>query len=136
MKKNITYRKGENMKLFEIRFRHYSQKDSREGILTYLLAQSDEKVYEWIRSEPTLHNDKSIYVGWMYKDDPYEEDEYEEDFKERLIGCCGDMYDDDSEVSDLYYGATQYGWSRICDEFSYDEYLNLKRIGIPTEEFQ
>lgn len=34
------------MKLYEIRFRLYAPKDSKEGILTYLLAESSEKVYE------------------------------------------------------------------------------------------
>ena len=122
------------MKLYEIRFRHYSQKDSKEGILTYLLAESDEKVYEWIRSEPTLNNDESIYVSWMYKDNPEDEDEFEEGFKERIIECCGDMYDDESEVYDLYYGATQYGWGIVNDNIIYEEFLELKRLGISTEE--
>lgn len=122
------------MKLFEIRFRHYSQKDSEEGILTYLLAESDENVYEWIRSEPTLNNDESIYVDWMYKDVPEDEDKFEEGFKERIIECCGDMYDDESEVYDLYYGATQYGWSIVNDNIIYEEFLELKRLGISTEE--
>ena len=58
------------MNLYEIRFRFYAPKDSKEGILTYLLAESSEDVYEWIRSEPKLQNDKHIFVSWMYKDDP------------------------------------------------------------------
>lgn len=117
------------MKLYEIRFRFYAPKDSKEGILTYLLAESDEKVYEWIRSEPN-----GVYVSWMYKDDPEDEEELEEGFKERLIECCGDMYDDEYEVSDLYYGATQYGWKEVNGNITYDEFLELRRLGIPTEE--
>ena len=117
------------MKLYEIRFKFYAPKDSKEGILTYLLAESDEKVYEWISSEP-----EGIFVSWMYKDDPKEEDEFEEGFKERLIECCGDMYDDYSEVSDLYYGATQYGWGVVNENITHEEYMELKRLGIPTEE--
>lgn len=122
------------MKLYEIRFRHYAPKDSQEGVLTYLLAESSEKVYEWLRSEPTLKNEKSIYVTWMYKDDLEDEDEFEEGFKERIIECCGDMYDDESEVRDLYYGATQYGWEEVNGNITYDEFLELRRLGIPTEE--
>lgn len=118
------------MKLYEIRFRFYAPKDSKEGILTYLLAESDEKVYEWIRSEPN-----GIYVSWMYKDN-VEEDEFEEGFKERIIECCGDMYDDDSEVSDLYYGATQYGWKEVNSNITYEEFKELGRLGIPTDEIQ
>lgn len=120
------------MKLYEIRFRHYAPKGSKEGILTYLLAESDEKVYEWIRSEPTLSNGKSIYVSWMYKDslDNDNEDEFEEGFKERLIECSGDMYDDESEVYDLYYGATQYGWKEVNSDITHKEFTELKRLGI------
>jgi hypothetical protein len=117
------------MKLYEIRFRFYAPKDSKEGILTYLLAESDEKIYEWIKSEP-----RGIYVGWMYHDNPEDEDEYEEGFKERIIECCGDMYDDESYVSDTFYGATQYGWGVVNDNITHEEFLELKRLGIPTEE--
>ncbi|HHT97258.1 MAG TPA: hypothetical protein GXZ90_05125 [Clostridiales bacterium] len=121
------------MKLYEIRFRFYAPKDSKEGILTYLLAESSEDVYEWIRSEPKLQNDKHIFVSWMYKDDP-EADEYEKDFKNRIIECCGDMYDDESEVYDLYYGATQYGWKEVSSNVSSNITYELKRLGIPAEE--
>jgi len=117
------------MKLYEINFRHYSQKDSQEGILGYLLAESDEQVYEYLKSEPTLKNEESIYVSWMYKDDP-DDEEYEEDFKERIINCCGDMYDDESEVYDLYYGATQYGWNCINEDISVNDASSLIKLGI------
>ena len=121
------------MNLYEIRFRHYAPKDSKEGILTYLLAESDKKVYEWIRSEPKLKNGKSIYVGWMYKDNPDDEDEFEKGFKERLIECSGDMYDDESEVYDLYYGATQYGWKEVNSDITHKEFTELKRLGVSTD---
>jgi hypothetical protein len=70
----------------------------------------------------------------MYKDNPEDEDEFEEGFKDRIIECCGDMYDDYSEVSDLYYGATQYGWKEVNNNITYEEFAELKRLGIPTEE--
>lgn len=35
------------MNLYEISFKHYAPKGSREGTVCYLLAESDEEVYEW-----------------------------------------------------------------------------------------
>lgn len=119
------------MKLYEIRFRHYAPKDSEEGIKCYYCTDTDEDVYEWLKSEPELKpEEEGIYLNWKYKDNPDNEDEFEEGFKERIIKCCGDMYDEESEVYDLYYGATQYGWQLVNEDFTYDEYLKLKNMGV------
>lgn len=113
------------MNLYAVKFRHYSPKDSKDGILTYLLANSDEDVYNWIRSEP-----ESIYVSWMCYDDP-KNSEYEEGFKERIISCHGDMYDNESDVFDTYYGATQYGWDMVKDNVLYTDVIQAKNsLGI------
>lgn len=123
------------MQLYELLFKHYSPKDSEEGLLGYLLAESDEQVYQFIRSEPTLKNSKSIYVNWMDKDSP-NEDEYDEEFKERIINCCGEMYDDEAEIADLFYGLTHYGWNCINDNISDNQIKELENIGIKVEEFK
>lgn len=112
------------MNLYEIRMRHYAPKDSKEGIICYLLTESNEKVYEWIKSEPKIEGCE-LYNSWMYDDDPNEEG-----FKERIIKCNGDMYDDESEVYDLYYGATQYGWRLIKENISEETVLIIKACGI------
>ncbi len=117
------------MNLYEIRFKHYSPKDSKDGILTYLLANTDEEVYSWIRSEP-----EDICVSWMYYDD-VDDESYDEDFKDRIINCCGDMYDEESEVSDLYYGATQYGWECVKEDISDNCVNSLMWAGIKVHTF-
>jgi len=38
------------MNLYALKFRHYSQKDSIEGIITYLIAESSENIYEWMKN--------------------------------------------------------------------------------------
>lgn len=119
------------MNLYEIRMRHYSPKDSEEGIICFLLTESDEKVYEWIRSEPEINEYESLHNSWMYHDNPeYEDEGYKEGFKERIIKCQGDMYDDESEVYDLYHGATQYGWGLIKENISEEAVLTIKECGI------
>jgi len=117
------------MNLYKILFRHYSPKDSQEGILTYLLAESDEQVYNWFCSKPTLKSDESIYISWMLKGD-----EYKKDFKERIIKCHGDMFDDESEVSDLYYGAIQYGWGLVYKNIKENDIIKLENLNIDIED--
>jgi len=116
-----------DMNLYEIRMRYYAPKDSKEGIICYLLTESDEKVYEWIGSEPEIEGCE-LYNSWMYDYDLDKEDE--EGFKEKIIKCQGDMYDDESEVYDLYHGATQYGWGLIKENISEEAVLTIKECGI------
>ena len=121
------------MNLYEIRFRHYAPKDSKEGILTYLVAENDKRVYDWLRSEPKV-DDFTLYNSWAHKDSP-EDGDYEDGFEERIIECSGDMYDDYSEVDDLYYGATQYGWKLAKENISVDDATIIKELGVKIEVF-
>lgn len=116
------------LNLYEIRFKHYSQKDSEEGICSYLVAQSDIDVYEWIKSDPILRNQQSITTSWIDEEDDSPE------FKERIINCCGEMYDEESEVCDLYYGAIQHGWLLVKENISKDDINHLKEMNISIEE--
>ena len=121
------------MKLYELLFRHYSQKDNEEGIICYLVANSDEEIYEFIKSEPKIPDrtkwERSIFNSWKYKDDK-KDSSYEEDHKTRLIECCGEMFDDYADISDLYYGLTHYGWKCVCEDISEDQIVLLRKCGI------
>lgn len=121
------------MKLYELLFRHYSQKDNKEGIICYLVANSDEEIYEFIKSEPKIHCgtewERDIYNLWKYKDDQ-EDESYEEDHKTRLIECCGEMFDDYADISDLYYGLTHYGWKCVCEDINEDQIKVLQNVGV------
>jgi len=130
------------MNLYEIRFKHYAPKDSEEGMYTYLIANSDEEVYEWLKSKPELKNGKTIFTG--YGDDEKEGKELEifdenynvigtESFKEKMIRLKGDMNDDDVELTDLYYGRTLFGWRLIKEGISEPEINFVENIGISLE---
>ena len=110
------------MNLYCIQFTHYAPKDSESGILGYMVANNDEEVYEFIKSEPEIHENSRYNCYNCYK--YWEEDD--ETFKDRIISCCGDMFDDESEVSDLYYGATQHGWELVYTDIP-DEQIELLR---------
>lgn len=123
----------ERLKLYELNFRHYSQKDSKEGIICYLVAETDEQIYEFLKTEPTIPDGteygRGIYNDWQYKDD-LEDESYDENHRHRLIECCGEMYDDEAEICDLYYGLTHYGWNCVCEDFRETEIDILKSYGI------
>ena len=106
------------MNLYKIMFEHFSQKDSQTGIKCFLLAEDDEQVYEWLKSDPRLGED---WITTCYED--FEEEDEEGNFKERLIACQGEMFDEYYEPTDLYYGAIAYGWEAI-GEWS-EEYLKV-----------
>lgn len=98
--------------LYTINFTFYAQKDNQSGIVTHIIANTDEQIYEWLKSEPKLDETKTPFYGRLYNNYKYREAE-EDEFKQRIIGCQGDMYDEQSEVGDLYYGATQLGWEFV-----------------------
>jgi hypothetical protein len=129
------------MNLYQIMLEHYAPKDSEKGIFTYLVANSDEEVYEWIASEKELSDGRQVFNSWKYKDeeDTFEnyDDDYnvigEETFKERIIRLKGDMNDEDAELDDLYYGRTLLGWEIVKFSITDIEIAVLKGLGISVE---
>lgn len=127
--------------LYKIHFEHYAPKDSEKGIYTYLAAQNDEEVYEWLKSNPTLKNQQQIFN--CYEDS--EEDSYEvfdekfnvvgtETFKERMIRLNGDINDEEEELDDLYYGATLMGWKLVKEEIDEEVLQVIEDSGIAIEK--
>ncbi|MGV6935853.1 hypothetical protein ACWA2B_10100 [Paenibacillus sp. CMM36] len=123
-------------------FEHFSQKDSQKGILTYLTANSDSEVYEWIKSEPSSEVWGSIFNSYKYKEKDNEvfniyDNDFsivtQESFRDRMIRLHGDMFDEDAELSDLYYGATVYGWEVVKENVGYEVLQTAKETGINIE---
>lgn len=131
------------MKLYAITFKHYAPKDSESGIKTLVLANNDEQVYEFIASEPEINGDQ-VYNSWRayekfaWSDDlecftsgdeeKFWENENDdpEPFKDHTIRLKGDY---DSELNDLYYGATQYGWE-LKKENPTTDFAELIELGL------
>lgn len=118
------------MNLYQINFEHYSQKDSKEGIATYLLAESDEQVYEWI--------DSNKKYG-MYSDNESDKTALNDiPFKQSIIDSKGCMYNDyylDIYCTDLYYGKTFFGWEEIATDIKQDEISVIKGLGISLDTY-
>lgn len=121
------------MNLYEIMFQHFSQKDSKKGIVCYLVANSDKDVYKWMRNGIEFYTGYEHYT--TYEDN--EDDGRELDgapFKESIISTKGCMNNDNMEVSDLYYGDTQYEWKLIKENVSKEDVLKLKELGVALAE--
>jgi len=125
------------MNIYKIEFLHASPKDREEGIKCLLLAENEEQVYEWIKSEPKI-GERSLYNGWADSEEENEEfevynDDYDiigkENFKQKMIRLKGQMNDDDYDYSDAYYGITLFGWSLLKENVNTD-YSELIELGI------
>lgn len=130
------------MNLYEIMLEHYAPKDSEQGIYTYLIAESDETVFDWVAAEHTLKDGRVLYNCYRGTEEDGESYELydsnydvigEETFKEKMVRLKGDMNDDDVELTDLYYGKTLIGWKRIKEGITKDEIYTLQQTGISIE---
>ena len=83
-------------KLYKIIMTHYAPKDSASAVKEYVVANSDEEVFEYLANG---------YACWS----DMLEDEYEKEDYYEILANKGD----DREVYDLYYGATQYSWEEV-----------------------
>ena len=68
---------------------------------------------------------------WKYKEDPNEPD-YDPQYRNRLVACCGEMFDEKEQVDDRYYGVTHYGWKCVCDKVNLEQVELLRKLGIPV----
>lgn len=123
------------MKLFKIHVEHFSQKDSHESVETFLLAHDDEAVYYWIDKEKEFGcwSDRNHEDG---KTDIYNDDCEvigQETYKQKMIRICGEFYDEDLELDDLYYGKTIYGWELMPQENIGERASILKALGMLQE---
>ena len=121
-------------KLYEIQVQHCAPKDSHTSTQAYLIANNDEEVYEWIKSDPM----PAMCTSWEDReeeDGPYDiyNDDYEvigtETFKEKMLRIKGDLYDEDQDWSDAYYGLTFYGWREV-GPITPEQIQTMNQLGI------
>ena len=99
--------------LYAVKVLHGAPGDSHTAIETYLVANSEEEVAEWI-------NANKCYGDWFeseYDDEPrtrYADDDctVEISFREWVLKNKGDLKDDEG-WEDAYYGVTKWGWEKV-----------------------
>ena len=105
---------------------HGGPKDSHASIETYLIANSDDQVMNWIDENKNYNYWKDCEEdGEMRCQDepPYNEIT----MREYVLQNCGDL-DDEEGWGDAYYGVTKYGWEeiKVLTEEEKSVLLNLK----------
>lgn len=112
--------------LYKITFSHHGPKNSEKGIKTYLLANTDDEVYEWFKTakDPDFPNSQWMFPYWDDEETEQEvfdvyDDKYNaigtETYKEKIIRLKGNINDDEVDFTDSYYGITLYGWEFISE---------------------
>ena len=113
------------MNLYQVMTNHYSQKDSRRGIWAYVVAESSESLYEWLKTEPSFDDEiGTLFVSF----DGYEEDC--EDFKSQMIESMDEESTDCADYDDLYYGRTFVSWELVKEDVKPDILQKVKDYGI------
>jgi hypothetical protein len=123
------------MNLYKILFSHTAPKDSEKGIKGYILAESDEQVYNYIDKE---YN----YECWKDSDEDEDREPIElydenydvigtETFKEKILRIKGQMNDEDYDYIDAYYGITLFGWD-VVEENTTKDFTEMIELGVVT----
>ena len=123
------------MEIYKIIVQHFSPKDSHTSIETFVLADSNESVYNWVDKEKQygMYTDKTEEDGLI---DIYDDDYNiigQETFKEKMLRIGGEYFDEDYEPQDLYYGVTIYGWEKLESDMLDIEIEALNKIGVLIE---
>jgi len=124
------------MKLYQIDVLHAAPKDSHISIEGYVIAENDEQVYEYLKSEP--EDGITIFNSWANKEKKGEEfeiyDDYKvigtETYKQKIIRLKGEIEDDSVDFEDAYYGVTLYGWTEVKEHLNEVEILVLTDLKI------
>jgi hypothetical protein len=121
------------VRLYQILFRHYAPKDSEFGIKTFVLADDEVTIRDRIDAQ-------FQFGAWKERDEDGPQDVYGDDYEvigqelylARMLRLRGEYNDPDHEVSDLYYGATQWGWDE-GREITEALAVELIRLGIAQD---
>jgi len=116
------------MKLYKILFEHYAPKDSHGGIHSFIVANSDEEVYEHVNKIAYWDDDDEVHrtshEEWEFPCDG----DCESYARADIIKRRGDIgYENGLE--DAYYGVTQWGWDKGTP-IGPGEVTTLMRVGV------
>jgi hypothetical protein len=131
--------------LYEIQFKHYAPRDSEQGIVTYLIAESNEEVFDWLKDDPELSDERYITTPFGdYEADQESYDVYDNHYnlvskesrKDQIMRFKGDMNDPDIALDDLFYGKTLFGWKLVKEDVSPYEISTVRGLGISIHEMK
>ena len=115
------------MNLYQVMTKHYAQRGSCNGVWTYVVADSNESLYEYLKTEPQLNYDDGIEdlcLSWDYIEDDYE------DFKLEMLEHCDEEQTSATNYNDLYYGKTFVSWVLVKENISDVEISTITSCGV------
>lgn len=122
------------MKLYRILVLHGGFKSSHTATETFLVAENDEQVANWIQAEKChglwLDDEEGEEPNVRYADDL----EKEISFRDWVMLNHGDL-DDDEGWEDAHYGVTKWGWEEVAGATQQDieRFIELG-IAIPASQ--
>lgn len=107
--------------MYRVKVLFGAPKASHESTETYLVAESDEQVADWINKE-------KCYGNWFEEDEPggYEVDGNEVSFRDYVLANCGDL-EDEAGWEDAHYGVKKWGWE-VVGRFDEDGMLTSSQM--------
>ena len=125
------------MNLYRLRIKHLAPKDSLEAIWGYLLADSDEEVYEdtlyltyYDELDAQYYCEQNIGGFTMLDTTDFEEEDYMVYAKNHIISTKGEIDSDWADYDDLYYGKTHWGWELVKEDISESDVEVLQRLNL------
>lgn len=108
-------------KIYKIIVLHGAPKDSHTSIEEYIIAETDEEVFNYITNK---------YKNYDWEEEPFENEEFETyaKMKKDILINKGDL-EHESGWEDAYYGVTKYGWEEI-GKITDKEINTLKKLKI------
>jgi hypothetical protein len=124
------------VRLYKIHVKHYSPKDSHEALQGFLVAESDEEVFYFVKTKLGYSTREELDEEFTEEVTVYDESYNAvgtETVKQRIIRNKGEMFDSDTDVSDAYYGVTHYGWDYVGTAIP-EELHFLRRMDLLLDE--
>ena len=123
--------------LYKILVQHTAPKEHFKSMVEYVIACNDEDMYNYIDNE---HNYNAWEDRCEYEVDGSEERRrvYDDNYtcvgtiphKEYIISSRGEMFDEDYDYSDAFYGITLYGWELVQENINVATLQHVINMGV------
>ena len=123
------------MNLYQVMVNHYAPKGSQKGIAFFVVANSNEEVFDYLLQHDRIECKHGSYWNcWQdIRDDimDEEDEEIEDLFKEEMLEHCDEECTTRANYDDLYYGRSYLSWKLIKEDAKPDTLQAITDYGIP-----
>lgn len=128
------------MNLYMEEFTHYAPKDSAYGNRKLFLAKNNEEAYKVVYPFDATYVEEALEefdeclsadIGEMEAED--EKIRIQKLAIQEVVEAHGEMYMDEIELCDLYYGKTMSGWRLVQENVSAEDVEVLTRLKLIQE---